>query len=525
MNRDKTNDGRMQNTRVIRGAGIPVLIAALIEYLENQPLLYACLTFLSAVAIRILVEISIDGARPPLLPVVFVHYSASFFLIITGIICIIHILSRESADRVARVALSCSIVIACVPVMDYVHSLFSGAAPTFTYIFSDDTESLWKDYLLLGGDQAGISTGMRIEILLVLFFSGLYIYLKTRSLIRAAAGFVGVYTFIFAVGILPSAVQWLANVTSLPEYTPQELFVLFHALLILPLLLFLVWRLRPSLFTALSRDLRFNRILHYELMPFLGFFFALPHSHVRMTLTGLMEFGCLLVAIFFAGLFSLITNNLADIGTDRISNPGRPSVTGVIERTAYRRIAWISLAAALLYASAAGSVIFLFVSVFMAGYFLYSMPPLRLKRVPFFSKGLIAMNSIVLMLAGFSLAGFDPRTFPSHLGWFLFIAMTACINFIDIKDYEGDRAEGIRTLPVLLGVRISKWLFGIFFVVSYTLAPGYFGIPEVTPWAVLFGVLLFAAMVAPGYNEKRVFAVYLTSLLILITYMAMLAGG
>jgi 4-hydroxybenzoate polyprenyltransferase len=147
----------------------------------------------------------------------------------------------------------------------------------------------------------------------------------------------------------------------------------------------------------------------------------------------------------------------------------------------------------------------------IGNYFLYSIPPLRFKRIPFFSKGIISLNCIAMMLAGYTFAGKELRTFPVNIILFVLIFFTACINFIDIKDYEGDKAEGIKTLPVLLGLKWSKRVIGFFFIIAYALFPYLIGPRSVFPVSILFGVAIFFAINAKQYKERIIFLLYLIS--------------
>ncbi len=105
----------------------------------------------------------------------------------------------------------------------------------------------------------------------------------------------------------------------------------------------------------------------------------------------------------------------------------------------------------------------------MENYFLYSMPPLQLKRVTFFSKLLISLNSLILVLLG-QLFHSGDFGLPLNIIIFFFVCVTATLNFIDLKDYEGDKNAGIKTLPVALGLDRSKKVIGLFFFISYMTA-------------------------------------------------------
>lgn len=225
------------------------------------------------------------------------------------------------------------------------------------------------------------------------------------------------------------------------------------------------------------------------------------------------------ISILFACLFSMVTNNLADVKIDAVSNPGRSSVTKTITVENYRKLQLPLLAASLVTASGINLFTLLAVSAFVSSYYLYSMPPLRLKRIPFFSKIFISVNSLILVVCGFHVINPSVERFPVMIVMFFLFVFTFGIQFIDIKDYEGDKQAGVKTLPVLLGLGLSKKLIGVFFAVNFILA----GIFLFRNWimaviATAVGVAEFFLINRKTYHEKAVFIVYLLSLLTVAVY-------
>jgi len=127
----------------------------------------------------------------------------------------------------------------------------------------------------------------------------------------------------------------------------------------------------------------------------------------------------------------------------------------------------IFLGLALFYAGVVNFPTFFIISLFIGNYFLYSAPPLRIKRIPFFSKLLISLNSLILIILGFFIITGSIINFPWEITIVFLIGATAVANFIDIKDYEGDKKVGVKTLPVILGIRKAKFLISLFFILTY----------------------------------------------------------
>jgi len=268
-------------------------------------------------------------------------------------------------------------------------------------------------------------------------------------------------------------------------------------------------------FRALLSDMRWLRISHYILMLFLGGAIALSHTTQSVT-TPTKQFILTSISIIFACLFSIITNNISDIRIDKISNPSRPLIKNTISIQSYRMIAIIALFLSIVLAFfvnyQAGITIILFISI----YYLYSMPPVRFKRIPIFSKLAISINSLLFIFLGYLLVAGSTDGFPLLLLLLFLIGFTFAANFIDIKDYKGDAIEGIKTLPVLLGPKKSALLISIFVFATYL--SFYFFIKNIYFLLMLIigGCLQLYFINKKNYDERPIFLIYLTNLVIMI---------
>ena len=96
----------------------------------------------------------------------------------------------------------------------------------------------------------------------------------------------------------------------------------------------------------------------------------------------------------------------------------------------------------------------------------------------------------------------------------LFILFTMAANFIDLKDYEGDKAGGIKTLPTLLGLKKAKLYIGVFFLLNYLMIMKF-----VKEWyfVLIFafiGLLQFYLINRNKYEEKYVMYLYIMTVLL-----------
>lgn len=282
------------------------------------------------------------------------------------------------------------------------------------------------------------------------------------------------------------------------------------ALLVLAALL-----LEPRLTRELLRDLRVPRILHYVALGGLGMALFLRQSGQAGRIPDpdlLWRFLLFAVALSYAAVFAIVTNNLEDVAADRVTNPDRPLVQGTVNPAVYLRAGVLSLLASLLVAVLADRRMLAGVLAITAGYFVYSCRPFRLKRVPILSKLLIGLNSLAVAVCGFALAGGDFREFPPSWALYLLVPLSLAANFVDLKDTEGDRRTGVATLPVLLGERVARHCIAVSTVVAYSAAGFLLAIPWVHPLNAGVAALHLHGLYRKPYEERRVFAVYVSAL-------------
>src|SRR5207249_4862472 len=139
------------------------------------------------------------------------------------------------------------------------------------------------------------------------------------------------------------------------------------------------------------------------------------------------------------------------LSIDRISNFGRPLPSGQITKGEMGQIGLVWLSVSVIGSWCAGFYPFFINIVCIASSCIYSSPPLRFKRVPLLSSFLIGVAVLSTVMAGFFFVSVDKRiaAFPALVGLGIVAVFTLVTNIRDIKDVEGDRKEGVKTLPVL----------------------------------------------------------------------------
>ena len=181
--------------------------------------------------------------------------------------------------------------------------------------------------------------------------------------------------------------------------------------------------------------------------------------------------GSAMAALLNAGNNAL--NQIYDLEIDRVNKPKRPLPSG---RLTVAQAWWftnVTYALALVLAwlvapRAAGTNASGWSLVAVVCTYIYSVPPLRTKRLGIWANVTIAIpRGVLLKVAGWSsvktIVGVEPWYIGAIFGLFLLGATTTK----DFADMEGDRRGGCRTLPIQYGVRRAAWMISPSFVVPF----------------------------------------------------------
>ncbi len=151
---------------------------------------------------------------------------------------------------------------------------------------------------------------------------------------------------------------------------------------------------------------------------------------------------------------SQAVNDWFDRHVDAINEPGRPIPSGRIGGNWGLRIAIIGTLLSMAVAAATGTWVFAATCVGLVFAWAYSAPPFRLKVSGVWGPGAVALTyeGLTWFTGASVMAGALP---PVHvliiLGLYSFGAH-GIMTLNDFKAVEGDKATGVRSLPVLLGV-------------------------------------------------------------------------
>jgi 4-hydroxybenzoate polyprenyltransferase len=249
---------------------------------------------------------------------------------------------------------------------------------------------------------------------------------------------------------------------------------LIYALLLAFGLVFFFWAYFREKFWPVVKNVRWVQIfIHAGLVGTgagLGAFYF--PQNLTINFFSFFAFANLVLAAVFAWLASVFLNDRNDLEIDKITNKQRPLAAGILENENYRQLFWVCFVMSLILALTVGVKFFLLVFIYQVIGWVYSACPFRLKRFPLIATFLSALALTLLFSSGFMLLadGQNITRLPHQVFWLLIIAFTISLPIKDLKDIEGDRANGIFTIPVLLGEAGARFAIGLAIFISYSLS-------------------------------------------------------
>lgn len=485
------------------------------------------------------------------------HYTFFFMGVFLFSFILLRILTGEKIQKISRTGTFFSFIIILPTILD----ILLGNNGQAKYIFiSGNIQELMNSFLTFMGNFEGVifgaTFGMKVEIFLAILFSGYYIFIKTKKIIRALLGAIILYVVIFLSLASPAIIAGIYK-TIIPSSQPfsnefinnfffendpvntatshrtfvsdQNIFdqmanqktrmqcsIIASLFFLIPNIILLGWWFYlydKKKFISVLKNFRFLRVGHYFLMILVGVFIGMKFSGKIPigSLFDLFSFAAVFLSLLFAWLFSVWENDEIDLEIDKISNTNRPLIKKEISPEEWRNMKYLFLFLSLSFAFLAGYYQFIFILAFLAIYHLYSAPPLRLKRFLGISSFLIALNALLAVFMGFFMsAGTENlRVFPFKYALGIFLIFFLSENVKNLKDVEGDRKNNIKTIPVVFGEENGKLIIGVLVFISALIVPLVFYANIYTfLTAVFFGSLLFIFTNKKKFVEKYIFMIY-----------------
>lgn len=414
-------------------------------------------------------------------------------------------------------------------------------APVIDWIISGG-KGLKMTYFFVGN---GATFGLKIEIALGLLFLGLFVYFISKSWKRAIVSTIILFTTVFVLASLPGIISLVGqggrstqsplvflvksiensstvsnNIHSSLQYSSMTRlleisfnFIMGKILFLISVvtLFFLARTNYKEKLNAVIKNFRAERVFSYVLMIFFGIFIAYSNfSFVKLNWNDWLSVIILCFSFVFSCLFAICANDMADEDTDKISNADRPLISNALSKWDMKQMGAVFILISLLAGFLAGYTAFFFVLTFTALYYIYSVPPTRLKLIPFFSSFLISLCMLSAVIAGFYLV--SPikyvSAFPSKLVLSIVIIFSLLANVRDMKDIEGDRAAGIKTMPIIFGDIWGPRAVAISAGLAVLLVPVFSGLYILFIPAIPTALVSYYFINKKPYREKPISIVY-----------------
>jgi len=494
----------------------------------------------------------------------FFHYPFFYIIIFLSCFIIAKIITKEKIEKIAKVVIFLSFVITFPPIIDLLLN-WGGQIP-YIFITGSYRELLNSFLTYLGGGAIGI--GIKTEVAIALIGFGFYLFYKTKNIKNVILGIFFLYSVIFTTLASPTLIFGLQNIftnkyesvtydntvdfyyfrealdsktsqrtliTNISEennfYSPltqkvqnqySTTLAIIFVIISMILLFWCLFLYSSKKFFLVFQNFRYLRIIYYFIFILFGIYLGsiMVGRHPLGSLFDLISIISVFLALLFAWLFSVWENDEVDIDIDKISNQNRPlAVEETLSKEEWRDLKYIFLAYSLSFAFLSGFYTFIFTALFILVYHFYSAPPLRLKRFLGISSLLIAANALIATWMGFFIASGTENlsAFPARYTFGILAIFLLAENVKNIKDIEGDKKEGIKTLPVILGEKWGKPVVGACLFLASLLTPVIFYLSFYTFLAgIFFGIILFLLTNKKNFNEKYIFLAYFVYILLFV---------
>lgn len=218
-----------------------------------------------------------------------------------------------------------------------------------------------------------------------------------------------------------------------------------------------------------------------------------------------------MLAVFFETAAGNVINDYFDYNIDLINKPERPIPSGRISLENGKRYGYLLFLAGttcgflISYITnnwiPLGIVLFADIVLYLYAYKLKSTPLIGNLAVGF-------MTGFGFVFGGFCINNPSIIMTSTFLGFFAFVMTTAREIIKDIEDIEGDKADGAKTLPIMIGAKIPALLAAILVLIDCALCPllyfyHIFGVLYLA--IIVIAVILFlysAAIIVKSQDEK-----------------------
>ena len=219
-----------------------------------------------------------------------------------------------------------------------------------------------------------------------------------------------------------------------------------------------------------------------------------------------------MIAVFFETAAGNVINDYFDYNIDLVNKPERPIPSGRISLKNGRNYAYILFLAGticgFLISYLTGNWI-PFAIVLIADVVLY-LYAYKLKATPLIGNLAVGfMTGFGFVFGGFTINNPNIVMTSIFLGFFAFVMTTAREIIKDIEDVEGDKKDGARTLPILIGKKTPAILATVLIIIDCALCPllyiyHIFGVLYLVVIAIAVIIFIYSAILIMKSQEESI---------------------
>lgn len=513
------------------------LLHRVVSGIENSPITFRLwlAVFSGIIVLRLLVESWLTGFKNRSGLFLFYEFTHTFlFFLISYVLfaILINKFLKVEIKKAANVLLWGFLIIVTPPIIDFIISKGKGFWSFYKF---DSLIGLAKRFFTFFGDkpEIGITYGVRIEVALAIVFLFVYSLVKSKNIIKSLSLSFFSYLIFFVLGTFPSYatilikgfIRGFLDITDIDIVqmflTPARIFSrdipdmvsslnikmsLVYSLVIIGIILIGLFFYQKEKFLAFVKNARYPQLIYHGglLIVGMGLAYIFTGAPVEITFFNVISLLVLLSSVFLAWLTSVISNDIYDLESDKLTpNKNRPLIKNIFSLEEYKTLGWILFSASILFSSIVNFKIALLLIVYQAIAWLYSCPPLRLKKFAFVSTFVSSIASLMILFSGFILISPEQNIsgLPFSLIVLLVIGYTVALPIKDFKDIEGDKKNGIYTVPVLFGEYWGKIVVGAGLFLSFVLSVVIFNEFRLFWRALLCGAVSFWIVLSSGENK------------------------
>lgn len=475
------------------------------------------------------------------------HAVIYFFSLFISLSLLLYFFTKETLENIFCFMTKIYLFILLVPIADIVFNLFT-TKTSMAYLIIYNDKILPSFFQLLNPlSRQGVTLGQYVAAYSILMSMAIFVYQSSKSIKKAIFILIAGYATLFAYEILPSFLllfsgstsltntsalntyynflnqSWLAHYTEglgsigqllfktelAHELTMAKMYVL--SLNIQTIVTFIIFNKKNWL--ALKDELRIERIFFWIITASIG---IIINQKIFGDLNLLNPVNIISLTVFFVLIMlniwlAVFINDEEDIAIDKISNPSRPLVAEKISLSEWRIIQLILFLLIVLGTATLNKSTAILLILIQAMYYIYSSWPLRLKRHFLLSSFITGFAAVVISMAGFFLVSPDQHfsAFPIKAIFITGIAYALISNFKDIKDFDGDKHEKIKTVPVVFGLRRAKFIISALSCLVFISIPIFLKDYSMITLSIFISIFASYILTKKEYKEKYVFLILL----------------